>query len=29
MPREGERYVCDKCKQESLIVKAGHCVPQC
>lgn len=29
MPKVGERYVCEKCKQEILIVKAGHCVPQC
>jgi len=29
MPKETERYVCEKCKQEILIVKAGHCVPQC
>jgi hypothetical protein len=29
MPKEAERYVCEKCKQEILIVKAGHCIPQC
>jgi len=29
MPKETERYVCEKCKQEILIVKAGHSVPQC
>jgi hypothetical protein len=29
MPKVGERYVCEKCKQEVNIVKAGHCIPQC
>lgn len=29
MPAQGEMYVCEKCKLEVLIVKAGHCVPQC
>jgi len=29
MPKVGERYVCEKCKQEVSIIKAGHCIPQC
>jgi hypothetical protein len=29
MPKVGERYVCEKCKQEISILKAGHCIPQC
>jgi len=29
MPKVGERYVCEKCKQEISIIKAGHCIPQC
>lgn len=29
MPKVGERYVCETCKQEVQILKAGHCIPQC
>lgn len=29
MPKVGEHYVCEKCKQEVSIIKAGHCIPQC
>lgn len=29
MPKVGERYVCEKCKQEVGIIKAGHCIPNC
>lgn len=29
MPKVGERYICEKCKQEISILKAGHCIPQC
>lgn len=29
MPKVGERYVCEKCKQEVSILKPGHCIPQC
>lgn len=29
MPKVGERYVCEKCKQEVQIIKAGHCIPNC
>ena len=28
MPKAGERYVCEKYKQEVSILKAGHCIPQ-
>lgn len=29
MPKVGERYVCEKCKQEVQVIKAGHCTPNC
>lgn len=29
MPKEGERYVCERCGQEIQIIKAKHCTPQC
>ena len=29
MPKVGEQYFCEKCKQEISILKAGHCIPQC
>lgn len=29
MPKVGERYVCEKCKQEVQVIKAGHCIPNC
>ncbi len=28
MPKVGERYVCEKCKQEISILGAGHYIPR-